>query len=224
MRREVDADLVGPPGLQPARQQRHVGRARRADAPPRTRCAPACRRRPRAIRSGSPGSRPIGASMMPCGALGCPHTSAVVPPPGGVGGELGDQRVGGLGRAGDDEQPRAAGVEAVHDARAHPARRRRRCSGKRASRPLTSVPRRLPAPGCTTRPAGLSTTMTASSAWTTTNSTSASPARAARPPGSPPCRPRHDGPRCEAHLAARDRRPRRRSPRRRRSPPPPPPG
>ena len=47
-------------------------------------------------------------------------------------------------------------------------------SGKRASRPLTSVPRRLPAPGCTTRPAGLSTTMTASSAWTTTNSTSAS--------------------------------------------------
>ena len=32
----------------------------------------------------------------------------------------------------------------------------------------------LPAPGCTTRPAGLSTTTTSSSAWTTPNSTSAS--------------------------------------------------
>ena len=111
--------------------------------------------------------------MMPCGALGCPHTSAVVPPPGGVGGELGDERVGGLGRAGDDEQPRAAGVEAVHDARAL----RLADAGDVGEAGEQAVDQRavgLPAPGCTTSPAGLSTTITASSAWTTTNSTSAS--------------------------------------------------
>ena len=44
-------------------------------------------------------------------------------------------------------------------------------SGKRASSPLTSVPVGLPAPGWTTRPAGLSTTITSSSSWTTPNST-----------------------------------------------------
>ena len=73
---EVDADLVGAPGLQPARQpgQRRPGRRAgrrtwysvRAGLPSTT----------TAILSGSAGSRPIGASMMPCGASGWPHTTA----------------------------------------------------------------------------------------------------------------------------------------------------
>jgi hypothetical protein len=64
----------------------------------------------------------------------------------------------------------AAGVEAVHDARAASPRPRRPSSGKRASSPFTSVPSGLPAPGCTTSPAGLSTTITSSSSWTTSKS------------------------------------------------------
>ena len=39
-------------------------------------------------------------------------------------------------------------------------------SGYLANSPLTSVPSGLPAPGCTTRPAGLSTTITCSSSYT----------------------------------------------------------
>ena len=110
---------MGAPGLQPARQQRHVGRGGEPTHHLGTRCAPAGRRRPRAIRSGSPGSRPIGASIMPCGALGCPHTSARRSArPAVWAANWATSVVGGLGRAGDDQQPRAADVEAVDDARA----------------------------------------------------------------------------------------------------------
>ena len=44
-------------------------------------------------------------------------------------------------------------------------------SGKRWRSPLASVPVSWPAPGWTTSPAGLATTTTSSSAWTTGNST-----------------------------------------------------
>ena len=44
-------------------------------------------------------------------------------------------------------------------------------SGKRRSSPLASVPSAWPAPGWTTSPAGLATTTTSSSAWTTGKST-----------------------------------------------------
>ena len=48
-------------------------------------------------------------------------------------------------------------------------------SGNRATSPCTSVPEVLPAPGCTTRPAGLSTTSTSPSSCTTSSSTVGSP-------------------------------------------------
>ena len=73
---EVDADLVGPAGLQPARQQRRV----RPVAEPLDDLVLGARRLARRRRPpsavGSPGSRPIGASMMPWAAAGCPHTRA----------------------------------------------------------------------------------------------------------------------------------------------------
>ena len=54
---------------------------------------------------------------MPCAALGCP--SRVVAPPCGTRGELLDERAGGEWRAGDDDQARAASVEAVDDPRSN---------------------------------------------------------------------------------------------------------
>src|SRR3954452_14323493 len=50
-------------------------------------------------------------------------------------------------------------------------------SGYRASSPCTSVPVRLPAPGCTTRPAGLFSTRRSSSSWTTSTGMPGSPTR-----------------------------------------------
>ena len=73
---EVDADLVRAPGLQPARQPGQLGRRVVARRRPRTRSAPACRRRPPPSSADRDGSRPIGASMMPCGASGWPQTTA----------------------------------------------------------------------------------------------------------------------------------------------------
>src|SRR5436853_104429 len=51
------------------------------------------------------------------------------------------------------------------------AHRHARAAPARASRPLTSVPVAFPAPGCTTRPAGLETTTMSSSAKRTSTTT-----------------------------------------------------
>ena len=156
---EVHADLVGAAGLERHREARGVVVARRpprsACAPRARRCAPPCasgcapsgrsaRRRSRAsprarrARPRRSGARPRGPRAR--------ATSAVV-----------RRR-----RARHHEQPARLAVEAVHDARAGRARPRRR-GRTAASRPLTSVPSRWPAPGCTTSPAALSTTTTSSS-------------------------------------------------------------
>src|SRR5680860_1020225 len=57
-------------------------------------------------------------------------------------------------------------------------------SGYRASNPFTSVPSDRPAPGCTTRPAGLATTMTSSSSYRTVTATLGSGPGGAGEPGS----------------------------------------
>ena len=93
---------------------------------------------------------------MPCGALGMPPHQGVVAPSGAVWAAnwaISDARRR-LG-AGDDEQPRTAGVEAVDDARALRASPTPAMSGKRASRPLTSVPSAIAGAGMDDEPGRL---------------------------------------------------------------------
>ena len=161
------------------------------------------RRPPSAV--GSPGSRPIGASIdavrrcrMP------PHQGARSAALAVWAANWATSDARAACGAGDDEQPRAARVEAVDDARALAARPTPAMSGKRASRPLTSVPSALPAPGWTTSPAGLSTTITSSSAWTTRELDGRVGAGGGAAPGSSPCRSSTTWPCGEAHLAGGD--------------------
>ena len=168
-RAEVDADLVGPAGLQPALEEGQLGRA----IEPLEHAV-------------------LGARRAPVGDDG--HLAA---DPGAIAPDRGvDDAVRRLGMPPHERDVHAVSaacdancsisasaaccVRATTSSPELPASSRwtmpGRCSsptptrsGYRASRPLTSVPSALPAPGCTTSPAGLSTTMTASSSWTTPN-------------------------------------------------------
>ena len=214
---EVDADLVRASGLQPARQQRQspapTGGARR----PRTRCAPGARRRRPPSASGRRDRGRSARRRCRAPASGWPHDERDVAPARRMGGELGDQRRAAprLG-AGHDEQPGAAGVEAVDDARAVrccPDAGEVREAGEQAVD--EGAVAALPAPGWTTRPAGLSTTTTSSSTWTTPNSTDGSARGGARDRDRRRV-DRHVGTGGQAGLAGRRRPRRRRAPHRRR--------
>ena len=63
----------------------------------------------------------------------------------------------------DDQEPARVLVEPVDDAR---ARHARRAAARDAAARSAAFPPRLPLPGCTTSPAGLSSTSSASSSWT----------------------------------------------------------
>ena len=206
-RGEVDADLVGAPGLQPAAQRGDLRRVGRSCAARGTRCGPGARRRRPPSASGRGGRGRSGRRSPRRVRRVAPHQRAV-----------GRARRGG---------PASAATSAAYAAacgRRRAARwcRRRgggRCpdgaasptpasSGKRASRPLTSVPSGCPAPGWTTSPAGLSTTITSSSTWTTWTSTVGS-ATGGTAAGSCVSSIVDHLARAQAHLARRGRRRRR---------------
>ncbi len=113
---EVHADLVGATGLQPALEASERGG--RAVAPDhavlRARRAPVDDDRHPCRVGGIAPDRGIDDAVHRLRMT--PH-HRVVATPGGVGGELGDQRRCRLVGAGDDQQSRAAGVEAMDDAR-----------------------------------------------------------------------------------------------------------
>ena len=169
---QVHPDLVGAAGLEAALEQRHVGLAVRPRRP-RRRCAR--RARPRA-----PPSAWVGAPTARSARRSRPRASRGRPTPA--------RRSGARrrGRRASRRGPSYAGC--VRATTSSPlVSRSRRCtmpgpggsptpaiSGYRASRPFTSVPSGWPAPGCTTRPAGLATTTTSSSSCRTTTSTPAS--------------------------------------------------
>ena len=143
---------------------------------PRSACAPAARRpTPPSGWGLAPTARSARRSTPPARLGHAPHQRQVLAGSTGARRQLAHQRVvGGVG-AGHDEQAGGAVVEAVHDARAARGRAdagRAPGSGPGARSP--ACPSRLPAPGCTTSPAGLSTTITSSSAWTTGTSTDSS--------------------------------------------------
>ena len=120
------------------------------------RCAPAGRRPTTAIRVGSRRSRPIGASMTPCGALGCaPHQRQVARARPCGRRAASTSAVVGVGGAGHDEQARRAACRGGGRCPGRCGSPTPAISGKRASSPLTSVPSGCPAPGCTTRPGRL---------------------------------------------------------------------
>ncbi len=176
-RRHVDADLVRPSALQAqfderrragevaAFQHREAG----AGGPPTGRDRHLRRRAGGAPDGGVDLSTVVGHRSLDQGQVTTLHAAV---------GQLGHE--GAVGRLGPGhrEEPRRALVEPVHNARpvrrADPGATSADRSGKRGSSPPTSVPSWCPAPGCTTRPAGLSTTATSASAWTTANSTPAS--------------------------------------------------
>ena len=155
---QVGADLVGAPRLQPDPQQRR-GRQRLLEREVRHRPARlvGVGAHPRAVAAVAPDGRVDRPACAPAGgprrargtrASIARRASASLQRP-----------VGGLVRARHDEQARGVPVEAVHDPRAARPRRRRRdrpAPGERA-------PRGARAAGCTTRPAGLSTTSRCSS-------------------------------------------------------------
>ena len=151
-RGEVRADLVGAPGLEPDAQQRG---ARAALDRPRNGCTASRGRSLRwTSRCGRARSRPIGASIVPLSASGRPVDERQVLAPHLARAQLRlERRVGLLGLR-HHQQPRRVAVEPVHDAGALG-------SGPPAARPASAAPAwpvRAPAPGASTRPAGLSTT------------------------------------------------------------------
>ena len=169
-----------------------------------------------AIRSGSRGVAPDRRVDDAVRRVGVAPHDGVVAPAGAVGGELADQRRRTRRR-----------VRATTSRPEVPASRRwtmpgrsgsptPASSGNRASSPLTSVPSGLPAPGWTTSPAGLSTTITSSSTWTTRELDVGSPVGQSAA-GTSPGRPRRRCPSSRRTLPDRGRRRRRRAPRRRRS-------
>ena len=204
-RRQVGADLVGAPGLQRDLQQRgarqrldhlEVGARRRAAG----RCSVDMTVRRRR-------SRPSGASMVPrAGVRAAGHQRQV--------GALHLARRGSC--AGGRREPRrtwpppaAPTCRGRGGGRCPGARGRRRRPPGRASA-CASVPARRPAPGCTTTPAGLSTTIRCSSSSTTSKGRRRRPR--ARPAAAPP-RPARRGPagascgrRAAVHRHARRRR------------------
>ncbi len=195
--RHVHTDLVGAAALE--RHARAASSARRVRAPsPRTAPPP-----PLEHRVGGPGrlapavtaifvgvraERPIGASTTPRSSATWPMTSARYRRSMVRVASCASEGVVGLSGAGHCQQPRGALVQPVHDARAIGGTHARPrpggpVRGTASSNPPTSVPVSCPHRGATTRPAGLSTTASISSACTTSKRTPASattaPSRAA---------------------------------------------
>ena len=169
---EVHPDLVGAPGLERAAQQRAAGVGPALDhlvAGARL-LAPLADRH---LRGGAGGAPERGVDQPGVGLGRTVHERQVDPldvarrraPTPGAAGRLrcGRRPAGptcrgrGGGRSRGGRAPRPSAI-----------------SGYRATSPCTSVPVTLPAPGCTTRPAGLSTTSTSSSSWTTASGTDGS--------------------------------------------------
>ena len=140
---------------------------------------------------------------MPCGALGmAPHHGVVAP-----------RRPCGR-RTAPTAPPRAVGVRATTSSPELPASRRWTMpgpvrladAGELGEAGQQAVDERavgLPAPGWTTSPAGLSTTITASSAWTTSNVDVGIGTGRRRASGSPPDRPRPPAPSARRTLPRR---------------------
>ena len=155
-RGQMDADLVGPPRLEPHVEQRvaaeQLGDLEVRDRlPRRVRVERLARRVVR--------SRPIGASIRPAPRARPAADERDVAP---LDRALADQLLQPLVRlvgARDDQEARRVAVEPVHDP--GPV-----APPRRAARPSEAVDERAlpwPAPGCTTTPAGLSTTSRCSS-------------------------------------------------------------
>ena len=161
---------MGPSGLEPTLQPGHGRRRReRPDHPVvgTRRTAVGDDRHPQRI-TPAPTERCVDDAVRCLGDA--PH-HRVVDAGGAVVGELADQVVGGVvvsarRRAGPSCRRRAG-------ARCPGAsgRRRPRCRGTGRAARWPACRSCCPAPGCTTSPGGLSTTMTCSSSWTTPNST-----------------------------------------------------
>ena len=137
--------------------------ARRRCARLRSRCAAGLPASRTAMRVRRAVERPIGASIDAARRRRPPPHERDVAPVDRARRELLDERVVRARGAGHDHQAARVAVEAVHDARAASDRRRPRSRDSARAVRCTSVPEEWPAPGCTTSPAGLATTMTSSS-------------------------------------------------------------
>ena len=151
-----------------------------AASPPGSGCGPPCPCATSDIRVGELTERPIGASTRPDSALDRAEHEGPVGPGHLAGRQLGHQRRGrrpacGRRPSGPRCPGRAGARSPAGRVRTRPRRAGADSSGYRATSPWTSVPDRCPAPGWTTSPAGLSTTITSASSWTTVTSTDGSP-------------------------------------------------
>ena len=157
-RLQVHADLVGAPRVQAQAQQRGVperalerevgARLARAASPPT------------AMRVRTRGSRPIGASIVPCAPAGGPRRAP------GTRARSAARRARACSSAVSllASARRRAGPEVSRSRRCTiPARSRIRRRPRRRPSSCASVPSRCPRAGCTTRPAALSTTSRCSS-------------------------------------------------------------
>ena len=159
-RREVHPQLVGAPGQQQGFDQRLIAEAL---AHPEARLG--------AATPGPDGHPlPIAGSRAMGGRSGPPLPRCCRAPATGSAFRSSDSASAAAGRlrrqrAPHHEQPGGVLVEPMDDARPQVALVVAQL-GNRASRPLTSVPRSLPGAGCTTMPAGLSTTIIAGSSST----------------------------------------------------------
>ena len=157
---QVDPDLVGAAGLQPAldvgmagitAQNGPVGHRRAAVGPVYGHLFP--------VHRVAADGGVYGAGLLPEG----PHAYRLVLPVEGVVLELLRQgQVGGV-VLGGDEEPRGVPVDAVDDARPQLPVDAERLSPQWKRRALTRVPSGWPGAGWTTMPTGLFTTMTSSS-------------------------------------------------------------
>ena len=148
-RRHVHADLMGAAGL-----ERHPQQRRRRAAAARSRSASA----PRAassvsidISTRSRRWRPIGASIVPVRAAGCPSTSARYSRCSSAPRDQRLQRAVDVVALGHDEQPRGVAVEPVDDPRAP----RLLAAGARPPSACASVPVAVPARGVDDHAGGL---------------------------------------------------------------------
>ena len=139
-RREVRADLVRAARLEP-----HAQQAVRGSRSTTSKWVTALRARSVRvdITVRLPRSRPIGASMVPLSASGCPSTSAVYSRVTSRALIIRLERRVGLLRARHHEQPGGVAVEAVHD----PGPLRMAVAARRRASASASVGRGGPAPG-----------------------------------------------------------------------------
>ena len=150
-RGEVHADLVRAPGLEPA--ARRASRRRSARRPRRA-CAPACRAATTAIDVRCVGWRPIGASTVVAAREVAVHERQVLAR---ARVRAASWRTRSVCASASWRRPGGRSCPCRGDGRCRRAAARR-AAGAWCSSAFSSVPSRLPLPGCTTSPAGLSTT------------------------------------------------------------------